>query len=183
MSQHKYEARTKNINKIHKAINKHGWENVTKELLCSGLSKSSAMKMEISLIGELNSMESGYNTTPGGQMVNEHCSAQMTKRMSNPEYREKCVTALHSNEKQRLSKLASCETRALNSAAQKKRYIEGKCKLPNRSKAVVCVETGEKFDSILAAAKHFGGRREHLRDHLIGRRGRPRFKGLHFEYA
>lgn len=49
------------------------------------------------------------------------------------------------------------------------------------AKKVICIETNEIFNSILEAANYYGGRREHLRDHLNGKIYRKKFKGLTFK--
>lgn len=152
MSQHKHDATKKDL-KLYRAINKYGWNNIKKEVVIFGLTRFEAMDMEKLLIAEQDLVRAGYNTTPGGELISEHCHTEMIKRMSNPEYREKCVRALKSKEKERIAKLGSPETRALNSAAQKRRYLDGKCKLPNTSKPIICVETGIVYSSAAEAAR------------------------------
>jgi group I intron endonuclease len=181
MSQHKHAANRNFKSKLYYAVNKYGWENIHKEIISSNLTKLEAMELEKKFILEFDSVNSGYNLTPGGEMVTEHCRQEMIKRMSDPEYRKKCVAALHSNEAQRIAKLKSSENRLLNSLNGKKQLAEGKCKLPLIGKIVRCIETSQIFKSISEAAKYFNGRREHLRDHLKGVKYRKKFKGLHFE--
>lgn len=155
MSQHKYESKKRNF-KLQFAIRKYGWKSVKKEILVFNLSKEHAQNLEANLISDLKLLDVGYNTTPGGEHISPNNRQLMQKRMSNPEYRKKCVDALKSNEKQRIEKLGSPETRALNSAAQKKRYLEGKSKLPDNSKSIMCIETGVTFKSAKDAADNMG---------------------------
>lgn len=52
-----------------RAIKKYGWENITHEILFTGLSKEEACKKEIELIAEYKSNDSryGYNASLGGE--------------------------------------------------------------------------------------------------------------------
>jgi len=47
---------------------------------------------------------------------------------------------------------------------------------------VICLETGERFWSVAAAAKYFGGGVANLSAHLHGGKWRKKFKGLHFKF-
>ena len=53
-----------------RAIKKYGWENIYHEVIASHLTKSEAEQMEITLIGNLNTMNPnfGYNMLPGGEV-------------------------------------------------------------------------------------------------------------------
>lgn len=55
-----------------RAIKKYGWENITHEILFTGLSKEEACKKEIELIAQYrsNEKEYGYNCTIGGDGTN-----------------------------------------------------------------------------------------------------------------
>lgn len=59
----------RNNDHFFRAITKYGWENITHEILFSGLSKEEACEKEISLISEYgtNLYENGYNNTAGGE--------------------------------------------------------------------------------------------------------------------
>lgn len=54
------------------AIEKYGWDNMTHEILASGLEKESACEMEKALIRAFNSNdpEFGYNNSSGGEFPN-----------------------------------------------------------------------------------------------------------------
>lgn len=57
-----------------RAINKYGWENVEHIIIASGLNKTEAEQMEISLIAELkaNNPSYGYNIENGGNCPGSH---------------------------------------------------------------------------------------------------------------
>lgn len=55
---------------ITRAINKYGWDHITKEVLMNGLTKEEAMNIEIDLIHRYNltNHNYGYNTNAGGDL-------------------------------------------------------------------------------------------------------------------
>lgn len=179
--QHKYES-TKRKFKLQRAINKYGWDNIKKEVVCFNLSKEQAQDLEVYLIASMDLTNKGYNTTPGGEFISDNNALLGKIRMQNPEYKEKILKALWSNEKQRLESLRSSSQRKKRSEIAKKRSDEGKNKLPVIKKPIMCVETGEKFESMDAAAKHFKGQRQHLTAHMSGKKYRKKFKGHTFKF-
>ena len=63
MNEHKHCAYTKKLsNTIYKAIRKHGWDNMTKEVICE-IESEKAQKIEEELILAHNSVRKGYNDT------------------------------------------------------------------------------------------------------------------------
>ena len=59
----------KENNHFWNAICSYGWDNITHEIIASGLTKDEACEMEIALIAEHDSMNpnKGYNGTIGGE--------------------------------------------------------------------------------------------------------------------
>lgn len=58
--------------KMHNAILKYGWNNVEHELLLTNLSKPQAEQAEIEMIAFYDSIENGYNTDHGGNVIGTH---------------------------------------------------------------------------------------------------------------
>ena len=55
--------------KFFNAIKKYGWNNFSHEILEFGLSKEHACQVEKELIEHFNSIENGYNVSPGGNSM------------------------------------------------------------------------------------------------------------------
>ena len=51
---------------VYKAILETGWDNINHHVVYTGLSREEARKREIELISKLDSVENGYNISPGG---------------------------------------------------------------------------------------------------------------------
>lgn len=79
------------------AIEKYGWENVTKEILLESDDVEAICQKEINTIKELNLLDSnfGYNVSPGGNYQTEEIRKQISQSVKalweNPEYREHMV--------------------------------------------------------------------------------------------
>lgn len=180
MSQHKYVADKGKKFKLHNAIKKYGWENVKKEIIIFNLSKIDSMTLEKQLIADMNLIKNGYNTTPGGEIISENNRLRMIERMSNIEYRKKCVNSLKSNEIKRIEKLRSYEIRTLNSNSQKQRYLAGKCSLPDNSKPILCIENNKIYKSSADAAKDMKLNARNIRRVANGERAHH--KGYTFKF-
>lgn len=70
---------------IHRAIVKYGWDNVTHEVVCSGLSKSDAEDVERMLIRQYssNDLKCGYNVQNGGCSHGKHSETSKIKMSIN----------------------------------------------------------------------------------------------------
>ena len=55
--------------KFFNAIKKYGWDNFSHEILAFDLTKEEACEIEKELIAEFNSIENGYNVSPGGNSM------------------------------------------------------------------------------------------------------------------
>ena len=62
----------KDCPKMHKAIDKYGWDNVAHTIIEDHLSKDEAEELEIRLISEYDSIENGYNIEHGGNTTGTH---------------------------------------------------------------------------------------------------------------
>lgn len=99
----------KGQNKIYKAIEKYGWENIKHEILYENLSKEEAEEKEIELISFYNSNKNGgYNIENGG-----NCANSITE-----ETRQK----MRLNHKGMLGKKKTKEQRIKQSIISKKRW-------------------------------------------------------------
>lgn len=89
------------------AINKYGWDNISHEVLFSGLSEENAKRTETNLISLYKSSdpEYGYNKTDGGEHniatkeVNLKRSATMKKKHENAEFHNKVREAFLNRDK------------------------------------------------------------------------------------
>lgn len=156
-----------------RAIQKYGWDNIKHEILFDNLTKEEAEFKEIELIAKYksNQRQHGYNIQSGG-----HCSSMSEETKKKISKSNKGRTAPmkgkhHSEEtKKKLSQLSkgrklSEETKLKLHEAQKgkkpsqatilaiKKANTGR-KPPN-TKKVICVETGEVFESVREASKSY----------------------------
>lgn len=143
------------------AIQKYGWENISHEILCCGLSKEEACQKERELIKKYNSIdrEHGYNEKTGGEIgvefneyVKSKISAASKKRFEDPRERkllsEKVRGFKHTDEAK--AKMSAARTgthfsmtdewKANISAANKIAYRRGTEAREKASKQ--CVENG-----------------------------------------
>lgn len=69
--------------KFHNAIKKHGWHNFTHEIVREGLSKEAACEMERELIKLMDTINNGYNVSPGGEAM--VCSPKLAADRYDPD--------------------------------------------------------------------------------------------------
>lgn len=156
---------------LHRAISKYGKKNFTVQRIDVAYSKEEANQKEMYWIEQYDSanIEHGYNLSLGGSFGN-----------FNDATREK-MSESHKGEKNSFyGKHHSEETRARMSKAKKGMYADG-----NHPKArkVLCVETGEVFNTIKEAAQKYGLSPQKISLVCIGTYGRTKTGGLHWEYA
>ena len=129
------------------AILKYGWENIKHEIICKGLSKEDAEKMEIELITKYKSNDRrfGYNVENGGNSIGK--ISDETKRKIGAS----CKGERHYN----YGKHQPEEVRKKISDSKNGRCMseEAKRKL---GKQVYCVETKKTYYSISYAAMETG---------------------------
>lgn len=58
-----------NQQKMFRAINKYGWENIQHNIIIDDISEQQAKQLEMYLIKSLDTIENGYNTTIGGDNI------------------------------------------------------------------------------------------------------------------
>lgn len=164
---------------FYRAILKYGWENIKHEIVCTGLTKRQAGKVEQSLIKYFDSTnhDKGYNNSIGGEYgaLGMHHSVATRKKLSKSH---------KGKPSPRKGAHLSAKTRQKISEAHKGKYPghgwekgnipwnkgkKGKYHLcdvtrkrmseankGNAVKAVICVETGALYDSGVEAAKSIG---------------------------
>ena len=137
------------------AIQKYGWDNFDHEIIKTSLTRDEACAMEIALIKEKksNDPDYGYNQSPGGDIPNIEL---LKEKWQDPEYKEtlcsKMKEAWKDPQKRKRRSDATKERWANESFKERvmKKVTEA-CKAP-----VICVETGEVFETIRDAASAKG---------------------------
>lgn len=125
------------------AIKKYGWENFTHYLLESDLTLDEANELEQIYIAKYKTQDRqyGYNIQPGGffvpSMLGKHHSEETKRKM-----REKA-----------LGRVISEEQKKHHSEVMKGKMVGAK---NHKSTAVICLNTGEVFETQRAAAQAKG---------------------------
>ena len=152
------------------AIDRYGWRNFRKEVLCEKLTREGAEKLEAWFIDFYDSMnpERGYNRFTGGDRRNARVSEESKNKI-----RESRLRFLEGNPEAALDMRKNAndyyrrhpEVRAAISArmraylqTEEGRIFPHACKKP---KPVHCVETGQAFRSACAAEQATGYRNIH----------------------
>lgn len=163
-----------------KAIHKYGWNNFKHEILFSGLTKDEACRKEIELISKYksNQRKFGYNISAGGECTTKglhwkYTDEQRKRRggKNHPMYGKHLseeqinhLRQLNSGENHpQYGTHRSDETKIKISSKQKGKTITKECRekisnslmghIPVNRRKIICVETGEIFESISEAQK------------------------------
>ena len=156
------EERWKNGNgyKLHcyfyRAILKYGWDNFSHEILYKNLSYNEACEKEKELIQQFQSniSEYGYNLTKGGEGISGYSHSNKTKEKISNTMKQKD----YSKQIARLSQWNK-EHRLEHSEMLRERWKDPKFKqemTKKHKKKVLCVNTGQIFESINDAAQYGG---------------------------
>ena len=160
-----------------RAIEKYGWENVTHEIIATGLTKADAERLEINLITEFKSNDPrhGYNIDNGGNCTGTH--SEETKRRigdaqkgdKNHNYgkpsplkgRKMTEEQIETNRRVHLGQPSHLKGKHLSpetvAKMRKPKTEEHKRKLSEaKAVPVVCVETGRCFKSGKTASVELG---------------------------
>lgn len=151
--------------KLYPAYLKYGFDSLKFEWI-ETCSKDQLNEREMHWINYFDSYRNGYNATIGGQ----NPIAYWTGKKRSIKTIEKVSRSL-------TGKKLSLHTRRKMSKAHSgrpKKYLQG------RYRAVVCVETGERFNSVLEAAQAVGCSQSLMHRHLKG--GCNHTKGYRFNY-
>ena len=154
------------------AIQKYGWDNFTHEIIKDNLSNDEASKIESELIQKFhtNDRNYGYNISNGGYYNTFGLSDSTKKKLSIA--RSKRVMCVESGEifdsitlaAKSLGLTRNAVGNVLNGvivSAKGFHFVFVDEESPkvrnavNKSKSVICLETGEVFDSVKSAAERF----------------------------
>ena len=173
------------------AIQRYGWDAFNHEILFTGLTQLEAERLEVELIEKYQTRdpENGYNLAEGGRVSRGYSLSEETRARISRAHQGMKGPPVSEETRAKISKALkgkycgerhpmygthpSPETRAKLSAARKGRPS-------GNSKAVLCLETGEAFNSALEASRKTGVHRA-----AIGRacRGeRDNAGGLHWQF-
>lgn len=147
------------------AILKYGWCNIKHEILFTNLTKEEAEAKEIELIKlyKSNNIKYGYNIENGGNAtgkLSDETKAKISK--ANKGRRVKCRRKHTEEEKANISNKLKGR---ISPMKDKHWTIEQRAKV---GKAIICVETGEKFYSIREATRKTGCDRSNIQRVLKG---------------
>ena len=149
---------------MYNAIKKYGWESFSKEIIATDITKEEADKLESKLIKELGSQnpDIGYNIKDGGSH-GQH-SLETRKKIANASVnmwkRDGFKEMMHEIMSGRKS---SPEAKEHISAALKGRPA---C----RKTTVVCIETGEIFDTMKKASEFANVPYQNISEAALGKR-------------
>lgn len=158
------------------AICLYGWDNIKHEIISSGLSKDEACSMEIDLIKKYDATnpKKGYNATEGGEhppfteetrlKMSESQRARSMSGERNPNFGNHKLRGennpnygkRHSEEMRRRISINRKGKGTGPKSEETKRKMRENHAGGSDSKKVLCVETGEIFESINTAAKEKG---------------------------
>ena len=154
--------------RFYNAIKKYGWDGFTHEIVLDGLTLEEANRYEIEYIARYQTQDhdKGYNIAPGGDYVPSNLGKH------------------HSEETKR--KISESNKGKVISEAQRRQhseYMKGRYKgaLNYKSRAVLCITTGEVFESQRIAAEKTGCLQ--CKISLCCRGKRSHTHGLKWKYA
>ena len=137
---------------FYNAIEKYGWDNIEHEIIAEHLTEDEAKNFEITLIDKLHTADNryGYNVTLGGESGNGYkWSEEGKKKISE---NSKKMWAREGFKESRCGENASAYGRT-----GEKHPMYGKRGADNpNSKKVICITTGEIYDSAKIASKVIG---------------------------
>lgn len=162
--------------KFYRAIKKYGWENFEHKILFENLTQKEACQKEIELIAYYDSSNSkkGYNISKGGKVNNGViCSKKTREKIGNANRGEKNGYYRKHHTEEELLKISEASKKMWQNKKHREKIIKILLKtkkdfekghipwnkgmkgfiIPSNMKKVICVETGEIFNSISEAEK------------------------------
>lgn len=192
--------------KMWNAIQKYGWDNIKHEIIEESTSKEEIEQKERYYITEIyhsNDTRFGYNIESGGNYVGKAAISTIKKRVKKLKGKKrskeqiKRISDAHKGipvkeeTKQKMSKIMSKKYIGKNNPMYGKKLTkEHKEKLlagilaTRKRKPVRCIETGERFESLQAAANFLGLFRKQSSNLLYAlKKSTHTCKGYHWEYV
>jgi len=173
---------------FYRAIEKYGWNNMTHEIVATNLSKEEADALEIELIKQYrsNQRKYGYNITPGGR---DGAGSPGGKN-----HNAKAVVCIETGECWECASYCAKDLGVNVSSLQESLHNGYRCKgrhykyvndltytINPPPKKVLCVETGEIWESVKECAKAIGKDKKTI-GHYCRKERRSR-DGLTYEYV
>lgn len=166
----------RNNRHFYAAIQKYGWEAFSHEVLAEGLTKEAACAMEVQLIAEHGSTDpaKGYNLSRGGdkttlgyrvspetrQKISRALTGKLKGRPHSKEHAERIRAALtgHQCSEETREKLRQALGDRFQTEDARTRQKENTPKGAGHHRAtrVICLDTGEVYDTIKDAAEAHG---------------------------
>jgi group I intron endonuclease len=176
LSEHFYAAKKKIHNgAFYKAINKYGREPFSIRAISKHSSRLEAYEAEIAYIKE-HAPE--YNSTLGGDGARGHLATEKVKETNK---------RIHSGNKYRLGAGHSDETKAMLSDLGHQNIHKFKLYSAlgpkSMAKKIICLETGDVFESASEAARHHGVAKSAVIELCLKKRNRKTVGGLRFQYV
>ena len=163
-------------------VEKFGWDNFDHEIVASGLNEDDAFNMEKELIHRYNSTnpERGYNKAIGGKgSLGFHLTEETKRKISefnigekNPRYGKH----LSEETKRKIS-----ESHRAKHHTKETRYKMSMSRIGKGVKKVLCVETGQIYESVKQAASSAGCDRSNISSACTG--PRKTAGGYHWKYV
>ena len=141
--------------KFYNAIKKYGWNNFQHKILYQNLTIQEAQKKEQELISYYDSLNNGYNATQGGQgIIGYHHNNQKKQQISQS---MKKYLQEHPEEGERRKKVFLQPQNWGKRTQKVTEYFKAgsqhaKDRVKKNKKKIICLNTGEFFDSIQDAA-------------------------------
>ena len=142
--------------KFYSAILKYGWNNFQHQILYNNLSQKEAEEKEKQLIIIFNTIENGYNITAGGiGSLGYHHTDQNKQQISNS---MKNFLKQHPQEIQRRKNILLNPENRKKAANKRNEYFKAgsenaKKRVQKNNKKIICLNTGQIFNSINKAAQ------------------------------
>ena len=155
-----------NCTKFYNALQKYGWDGFEHKVLFNNLTLKEANKLETEMIIYYNSVEQGYNLNYGGD--NRSCISDETRNKlsqkslelwNNKEYQEKQRAARiksWDNEERRQAASDRMKEKMSSVEIQQQQSEQWKGSKNPRARKVVCLNTGQVFDTIKEAEVFYG---------------------------
>ena len=147
---------------FYNAIKKYGWNNILHEIIASDLTLEEADKLEIELIAKYQSNDRryGYNITSGGRdgagaPGNKNPNARPVICIETGETWE-CSTYCAKSLKVNLASLQESLYNGYKCKGFHYKYVDDVSYVPKNPHAVICIETGQVWNTVQECAKEIG---------------------------